>query len=148
ELSERLPERVAPPLPEGEEGRFRLLDAVATVLRRAARSRPLVLVLDDLHWADEPSLELLHLLARDVVTAPILAIGTYRDTDVDRDDARARILGRLAREGASSVLQGFGADDVRALVMHTSGVAPSASLVAAVLERTDGNPLFVGEIVR
>src|SRR5262249_3539590 len=125
ELQERLPDLAVPSLPEGEAGRFRLLDAVASVIRRAARRRPLVLVLDDLHWADEPSLELLHLLARDVAGAPILVVGTYRDTDVNRDDTRARLLGRLAREGVSTVLAGFSADDVRALVTHTAGMAPS-----------------------
>ena len=76
ELLERLPDLVVPALPPGEAGRFRLLDAVATVLRRAAGARPLVLVLDDLHWADEPSLELLHLLSRDSSGAPILLAGT------------------------------------------------------------------------
>jgi hypothetical protein len=147
ELLERLPDLVVPVLPAGEAGRFRLLDAVATVLRRAAGARPLVLVLDDLHWADEPSLELLHLLSRDPSGAPILIVGTYRDTDVDRDE-RGRLLGRIAREGTSNVLRGFGADDVRALVTHTTGIDPSPSLVGAVVERTDGNPLFVGELVR
>ncbi len=147
-LLERMSDVVVPPLPEGEAGRFRLLDAVAGVLRRVARRRPLVLVLDDLHWADEPSLELLHLLANDVAETPLLIVGTYRDTDVDRGDARARLLGRIARQGVSSALTGFRADDVRVLVTHTTGITPAASLVAAVLERTDGNPLFVCEIAR
>ena len=103
ELRERLPELVVPPVPEGEAGRFGLLDAIATALRRGARTRPLVLVLDDLHWADEPSLELLLLLTREVAAAPLLVVGTYRDTDVDRDDPKARVLGRVAREGASKI---------------------------------------------
>jgi hypothetical protein len=148
ELLERLPDLAVPALPEGEAGHFRLLDAVVSTLRRVSRNRALVLVLDDLHWADESSLELLHLVARQAAAAPILIIGTVRDTDVARNDARARIIGRLAREGASNVLQGFAADDVRALVAQTTGIAPSPSLVAAVLERTDGNPLFVREIAR
>jgi tetratricopeptide (TPR) repeat protein len=148
ELLERLPDLVVPALPEGETGRFRLLDAVASTLRRAAQRRPLVLVLDDLHWADEASLELLALLARDVAGAPLLVVGTYRDTDVDRDDPRSRLLGRVAREGTSNPLRGFSAEDVRAFVAANEGVTPSPALVAAVLERTDGNPLFVSEVVR
>ncbi len=148
ELLERVPGLAVPPLPEGEAGRFRLLDVVVTLLARVARTRALVLVLDDLHWADEPSLELLHLLARRVAASPILVIATVRDTDIGRHDERARLLARLAREGASSLLQGFSAEDVGELFAHAAGFDPPPGLVAAVHERSDGNPLFVREIVR
>ncbi len=148
ELLERLPGVIAPPPPEGEAGRFQLLDVAAGVLRRASRTRALLLLLDDLHWADPSSLELLQLLARQAATAPILILGTLRDGEVPREDARSAVLARLRREAASHVLRGLDADDVRALVAHTTGAPPPASLVAAVLERTDGNPLFVCEIAR
>jgi hypothetical protein len=148
ELLERLPDLAVPALPEGEAGRFRLLDVVASVLRRASRTRALVLVLDDLHWADESSLELLQLMARQAQAAPILILGTIREGEIGRGDARAGSLARLAREGASYGLRGFDAADVSALVAQTTGVAPSPGLVAAVVERTDGNPLFVREIAR
>jgi hypothetical protein len=148
ELLERVPGLAVPPLPEGEAGRFRLLDVVVSLLARVSRTRALVLVLDDLHWADAPSLELLNLLAGRVAAAPILVLATVRDTDVGRHDERSRLFARLAREGASNLLQGFSAEDVEALVAHTAGFDPPPSLVAAVLERSDGNPLFVREIVR
>jgi predicted ATPase len=73
--------------PEGEDpeqARFRLFDAVTTFLQRAAHDQPLVLVLDNLHWADKSSLLLLEFLAQELGRARLLVIGTYRDVEVSR----------------------------------------------------------------
>ena len=90
--------RAGRPEPSTEEARFRLFDAVASFLVAAARDRPLVLVLDDLHWADEPSLLLLKFAAaRDLGDSGLLIVGTYRDVELGRHHPLARVLGELGR---------------------------------------------------
>ena len=78
-IHDRLPGLPSPPALEPEQARFRLFDSVATFLKNAARNQPLVLILDDLHSADEPSLRLLQFLARELRGAPLLVLATYRD---------------------------------------------------------------------
>ena len=73
---------LAPPPPEDpESARFRLGQAITTTLRRLARHEPLVVVLDDLHWADPASLDVLAVLAGTLDEIPILALGTFHDVD-------------------------------------------------------------------
>ncbi|MDQ7806446.1 ATP-binding protein [Amycolatopsis sp. A133] len=74
--------RVPAPLVEVGQERFRLFDTITGLLRTACRSRPLVAVLDDLHWSDAPSLRLLRFLARNLGTLPMLVLGTYRDVEM------------------------------------------------------------------
>src|SRR5206468_853928 len=87
-----------PPSLEAEHTRFALFDAVAVFLKGAAVREPLVLVLDDLHGADPPSLALLHFLSREVHEARILVVGSYRDVDARRTPQVAAALGEVARE--------------------------------------------------
>src|SRR5438128_2640377 len=94
----RLHDLAAPPSLEPEQARFRLFDSVTTFLKTAARRRPLVLVLDDLHWADKPSLLLLQFLAREMESSRLLVIGTYRDLELGRGHPLFQALGALARE--------------------------------------------------
>jgi tetratricopeptide (TPR) repeat protein len=133
-----------------EQARFRLFDGVATFLVAAARRQPILLVLDDLHWADTPSLLLLQFLARQMRDARVLVIGTYRDVDLRRQHPLAAMLGELAREACYErlALRGLARDEVRSFIMTTTGRDAAPSLVRAVHEMTDGNPFFVGEIVR
>ena len=86
-----------------EQARFRFFDSMTTFLKKAARRQPLVLILDDLHWADHPSLLLLQFLAREIADAPLLLVGTYRDVEVSRRHPLRRRAGRAgARAGQSS----------------------------------------------
>jgi predicted ATPase len=85
ELHEILPDLREASSVESSGARFRLFDATAEFLRAAAETRPLVLVLDDLHAADEPSLLLLQFLARELGTARLLVIGAARDVDRSRE---------------------------------------------------------------
>src|SRR5438552_1320569 len=85
EVRERLPDLPALPALEPEQARFRLFDSITAFLRNATAHQPLVLVLDDLHWADAPSLLLLQFLAREMGSARLLVIGTYRDIELGRD---------------------------------------------------------------
>jgi eukaryotic-like serine/threonine-protein kinase len=98
ELRDLFPDLPEPPVLEAESARFRLFEAVSTFLRNAARSQPLVLVLDDLHAADEPSLLLLRFLARELGESRLLVVGAYRNVDPAPDEPLIAALTELARE--------------------------------------------------
>ena len=87
---------VLPPLEDDAE-RLRLFEGVASFVRAAASAQPLVLVLDDLHWADKPSLRLLQHLMRSVSDARLLIVGTYRDVELDRNHPLAEAMTTLRR---------------------------------------------------
>jgi DNA-binding SARP family transcriptional activator len=150
ELRERFPDLPAPPVLESESARFRLFEAASSFLKDAARTRPLVLVLDDLHAADEPSLLLLQFLARELGDSRLLVVGAYRNVDPTPTDPLATALTELIREPVTTslALAGLGERDVARFIELMSGEAPSAEFVATIWEETEGNPLFVGEIVR
>jgi tetratricopeptide (TPR) repeat protein len=150
EVAETLPDvGLAPPM-AAEGGRFRLFDAVATFLRNAADGQPLMLVLDDLHAADAPSVLLLRFVARELGDARVLVLGAYRDIEVDRGHPLAAALAELSREPAARHLRlpGLTEAGVGRLIQQTAGVRAGDSVVAAVHRYTEGNPLFVGEAVR
>src|SRR6266480_2906429 len=134
--------------PRSEHARFYLFDAVATLLRSAAQRTPLVLVLDDLQWADAPSLLLLQFLAHELRDVRILLLGTYREVEVRQAPAVAEILGALGRDGHHVPLRGLGEEEVRRFLEETIGRSPAPVLVRAVHRETEGNPFFVDEIVR
>ncbi len=137
----------ATPPPDGVHARFALFDATAACLSDAARVRPLLLVLDDLHAADRPSLLLLQFLARTLRDVPLLLVGTYREAQACHDDT-ARVLADVAREGEALGLAGLGLDDIRRFVAARTGTQPAASIVTALGEATGGNPFFLDEMVR
>jgi eukaryotic-like serine/threonine-protein kinase len=155
-LAQLLPElrELYPDLPdapsESEGARFRLFDAFASFLVDASRSTPILLVLDDLHAADEPSLLLLQFVVRQLDHSRLLVIGAYRDLDPRPSEPLREAVSELLREPVTTSIpiQGLGEGDVARFIELTSGEAPSEELVAAIHEETDGNPLFVGEIVR
>ncbi len=150
ELRDILPD--LPPLPgvEGEQMRFRLFDAVAGFLKRASAHEPLVLLLDDLHWADKPSLLLLQFLARELAGIRVLVVGTYRDVDVQHGHPLAEVLPSLRRERSFEriLLRGLPEEEVRSLLATLAGVEAPASFVRALHRETEGNPFFIEETVR
>ncbi len=148
ELRRRLPNLpTAPPL-ELEGARFRLFDAVASFLLSAGRSRPLLLILDDLHAADAPSLVLLTHVSRAIRDGRVMLLGCYRDTQIVQRQAFATALGDITRQGGATVvsLSGLSEDEVAGFLEATMGAVPDRSLVAVVQEQAAGNPLFVGEV--
>ena len=149
EVRERLPDLPALPALEPEQARFRLFDSITAFLRNATAHQPLVLVLDDLHWADAPSLLLLQFLAREMGSARLLVIGTYRDIELGREHALFQTLGDLTREPVTRrfLLRGLTEREVARYIEMTAGLAPPADLVAAVYRETEGNPFYVGEVV-
>jgi diguanylate cyclase (GGDEF)-like protein len=151
EIRQRLPDLRRPPaLDSPDAARFRLFDSMAAFLHGAARSRPIMLVLDDVQWADRPSLLLLEFLARDLANARVLVVGTYRDDGLTRQHPLAEALGGLSRERLFEriSLDGLGLEDVARFIEIASGVKPPAALSSAVHTQTEGNPLFVTEVVR
>lgn len=141
-----------PDLPslDPETARFQLFDAAASFLKNAARLRPLMLILDDLHAADTPSLLLLQFLAGLLPTARICAVGTYRTTELTPDHPLAAAITELVRQPATHplLLGGLSEPDVARFIELTTGIVPPEQLVNAVHRETEGNPLFVGEVVR
>ena len=149
-VRERLPNLPPPPALEPEQARFRLFDSVTALLKNASKSQAMVIILDDLHWADRPSLLLLEFLARELADSRLLIIGTYRDIEFGRQHPLAQTLGELAREGLGEriLLRGLSPQDLARFVELTAGRKPPESLVAVVHKETEGNPFFVKEIVR
>src|SRR6266516_4776755 len=150
ELRELYPDLAEPRSLEPESARFRLFEAMTSFLRSAAEQRPVLLVLDDLHAADEPSLLLLQFVARELRASRLLVVGAYRDVDPKLADALAAALTELAREPVTRTLSlgGLGKADVARFIELTTAHTPGASVVETVHTGTEGNPLFVGEIVR
>jgi len=150
DVRERLPGLPPAPQLEPEQARFRLFDSITAFLKTASHRQPLVLVLDDLHWADQPSLALLQFVARELGGARLLIIGTYRDMELSRQHPLAEALGELTRERLFQrvLLRGLTQEDVGRFIEMTSGNSPPRGLVEAVHTQTEGNPLFVTEVVR
>ena len=134
---------------DSEAARIRLFDSTASFLMRAAAERPLVLVLDDLHVADEPSLLLLRHVASSLEDSGVLVVGTFRDLDpaVQAVETTLAELGRLPVMRRVR-LPGLDRGEVAQLAELTAGVAPAEQLVAELFAETEGNPLFVLEVVR
>lgn len=134
--------------PEREQ--FRLFDAVASLLVRIADLYPLILVLDDLHWADVPTLTLLRHVARFNEQMPMLLLGTYRETEVDHAHPLAQALAKLRRARMLDTLriQGLGEEEVAQLISARVGREPPAIVARSIRERTEGNPFFVEEVLR
>jgi DNA-binding SARP family transcriptional activator len=149
ELRELLPDLPAAPALDHEGARFRLFDATASFLRSASRGEPLVIVLDDLHAADDPSLLLLVFLAQQLTEARVLVVGTYRDSDLGPERSLSAALSELARHTPAPILlTGLGEADVARFIGADHGERPLGELAAAIHRQTEGNPLFVSEILR
>ncbi len=133
-----------------EQARFRLFDSITAFLKTASRGQPLVIILDNLHWADKPSLLLLEFLAQEFSDSRLLVIGTYRDVDLSRQHPLAETLGELTKERLFQrvLLRGLSREDIGRFIEATSGINPPPGLVGAVHTQTEGNPLFVTEVVR
>jgi class 3 adenylate cyclase/tetratricopeptide (TPR) repeat protein len=151
ELHERiaLPEPVQTD-PEGE--RYRLFRAVGHLLTEAARAAPLVLMFDDLHWSDRPTLALLKHVIRATESSPALLLGTYRDSDLDRKHPFAEVLADLRRERLYEriLLRGLSEDEVvqfMAAIGNQEQDERGIQLAHALHVETEGNPFFMEEIL-
>jgi DNA-binding SARP family transcriptional activator/RecA/RadA recombinase len=150
ELAETPPSARPRPITDLGAARFQLNQAVTGLLRRLAGTRPLLIVLDDLHWADVPSLSLLAFLAAELTDARLVVVGTYRDVEAVAGRPLAGTLGALAREPVVERIPLGGLDwvGVAALIGRTIGGRPAEPLVEAVADRCGGNPFFITELLR
>jgi class 3 adenylate cyclase len=153
EIRQRIPDLPKAAPAEGEQERYRLFESVVSFLINASHANPILLVLDDLHWADRPTLLLLQHLARKLEGARLLVLGTYRDVELDRRHPLSSVLADLRGERLFEriLLHGFSPEEVKSLLealaeheMDAGGVA----LARAIQQETDGNPFFIEEIIR
>ncbi len=154
ELAKLLPEVTAAPaslveLPPEQE-RARLFEQVAQLLAAWARQFPIVLTLDDLHWADQATLELLRYLARVARGERILLIGTYRDVEVGAAHSLARTLGDMNRERLYQrvLLRRLEEAPVATLIAAAFDEPIARALLRPVYQETEGNPFFIEEVLK
>lgn len=147
-----------PDLVGGQEGavpgtaaaRLLLHDAVCAWLQASAAQGPLVLVLDDLHWADGPSLELLEHVLMELGEIPVLVLGTYRDAELAKGHPHAALLDRIDRAACWKriAVGALAAQDIAQYLRDLTGEAVPDALAARIHERTAGNAFLVRETVR
>ena len=153
-LSDRSPTRhgIAAPGITGSPSQAALFGEVHDFFVALAREQPLVILLDDLHWVDTASLELLRFVARRLASEPILLLITYRSDELTRQHPLHWLLPVLVREALAVRidLSLLGDDDVCALIEHSYQLPPDdTSRLAAYLQaRAEGNPFFIGELLR
>lgn len=133
---------------ESDARRFYLFEAVTRFLKNASQAQPLVLVLDDLHDADRPSLLLLQYLVSDIPGSRMLVLATHRDVEAAPAAEVGDLLAVLARRGTMQGLRGLDREQVGGLVEQVSGAVALPEDVNAIYEATEGNPLFVREVTR
>ncbi|OBB78043.1 hypothetical protein A5760_22470 [Mycobacterium colombiense] len=147
-LADVLPDLTSPAHADPDTERYALFDAVVALLQTASKSAPVVLVLDDLHWAAKPTLLLLRHLLRFGDHARVQIIGTYRSTDLDRSHPLAAMLADLHRDGTANrlTLGGLDEEDVTAYVAEAG--YDDEELAHALASVTGGNPFFLIEALR
>ena len=133
-----------------EQDRYRLMQSVTSFLVNAASVQPLVIVLEDLHDADPGTLDMLTHVSRNLSGARLMIVGTYRDVEVDRSHPLSGALAELRRVASFSriPLRGLTADEVQRMMTSISVQDVPWSLSEMVHRQTEGNPLFVQEVLR
>ena len=152
-LTVRIPDLEPSRAMDADSERFLLFSAVVQVLASLSSTSPVVLVLDDLQWADRASLLLLRHLAGSDLPLNLLIVGTYRDSELTRRDALVETLGALHRRADVTRVELKGLDDVHVVALMEAAAGhdldkPAVELAHAVFRETDGNPFFVSQVVR
>jgi adenylate cyclase len=145
-----LPQLPAPLELPPAQARRHLFNCVFDFAARLASQRPTLMILEDLHWADDSTLSLLDHLAQRLSDLPLMLLGTHRDAELNVTRPLAKTLedllrGRLATRVS---LKGLPRDEVGAMLNSLSGKAPPAAVVAEIFAETEGNPFFVEELFR
>ena len=142
------------PVPSGlddtRSARFRTFDAIRQFFHQATQQVPITLVLDNLHWADAPSLSLLEFLSQELPRSRLLIVATYRDTDASRKTPLLSTLGGLCRDSDVQRvhLTGLSQNAIGEVAERLCGVSLSAATLRIIYQRTDGNPLFAIELIK
>ncbi len=127
----------------------RPFELIFSVLERLAQEEPLLLILEDIHWADQTSLELLHHIAHRAPPTRLLLIATYRSDELFATHPLRRLLGALARDrvGDELKLEPLSLDDTTDMLRQMLGKEPDAAFATAIWKRSEGNPFFVEELL-
>lgn len=128
--------------------RFPAFETMARLLHRVSSQQPLIVILDDLHAADVPSLRLLHFVARYAAHRPLLLIATYVDSFLELDPDLCAIMADIAREGQRLSLHGLSAQEITSLIDALGGHSIPADLQQWLHSVTEGNPLLIEELTR
>ena len=147
-LSDALPGLATPPRADPDTERYALFDAVLALLGVASTSAPVVLILDDLHWAAKPTLLLMRHLLRFGEQARVQIVGTYRSTDLDRSHPLAAMLADLHRDGSAIRLALSGLDEADVTAYVAEAGYDDEDLARALASVTGGNPFFLIEALR
>jgi DNA-binding winged helix-turn-helix (wHTH) protein/tetratricopeptide (TPR) repeat protein len=141
-------EAAASPEDRRAGARFWLIERVAALLNEAVAARPTLLILDDLHWADAGTLDLLGFLAPDLRDAPLVVVATLRDGELSPGSALDQPMRRMLRYARTIPLVALDASEVADLTQTLCDQRPSEALAEAIRRAGGGVPLFVQEIVR
>lgn len=135
---------------DSSPARFRTFDAIRQFFHQAAQQVPIILVLDDLHWADAPSLSLLEFLSQELLRVRLLIVGTHRDADASRKTPLLSTLGALSRDSECRRvrLSGLSQSAIGEVAERLCDVSLSDSAIKAIYQQTDGNPLFAIELIK
>ena len=147
ELSE--PGTPVPPDAGGPDSQLRLFEETLAVLEHVGAEAPLVLVLEDLHWADGSTLDLVAFLAHAAREQRMLLVATYRSDEIKPESSLRRLVSELlrAREAAALALEPLGRDEVARLVVTIAEAPLPAARATEICERSEGNPFFAEELV-
>jgi DNA-binding CsgD family transcriptional regulator len=139
---------------EGGDAKLRRFSFFAAQLASSAAAQPhgLAFVVEDVHWADGGTIEVLRFLARRLVDEPVLIVATYRPEDVEADSSRARAIAALEREaGERMTLDPLGPDEIDKLlrtVLRDADRRLGADVLSEIRELSDGRPLLAEELLR
>ena len=146
---------ILPDLPEAsplepKQEQLRLMNSLAQFIERATQERPWLLILDDLHWADQSSLQLLHYLARHCASMALLIIGTYQDTDLESDHLLLQTLHGLQRLPGYRTIKPARLDqrEVGQMLANIWDHTIPDLLIDTIYRRTEGNPFYVEEVAK
>ena len=153
ELRRRIPDLTPSPPANPNHERMRLFDSVASFLVNSSKANPILLHLEDLHWADQASLLLLQHLARRFKGSHLTVVGTYRDVEIDPHHPLSTVLAELRHERLyqRQLLRGLSESEVKELIeaiwQQQMAEHHGAAFVRAVLRETEGNPFFIEEVL-
>jgi transcriptional regulator with XRE-family HTH domain len=147
-----LPDLPDPPSLASDDERLRLFDAISRFLLAVSERQPVLLVFDDLHWADLDSLRLLRHVINYAGLGRVLILGTYRDPEIGltREHPLRATLAALRRETYYEQIDvsGLGPDELAVYLENYAGAQLAGNLVQRIAEETQGNPFYAGELVR
>ncbi|HXV42538.1 MAG TPA: AAA family ATPase, partial [Anaerolineae bacterium] len=150
ELQQLLPDLPEPPPLEPKQEQLRLISNLTQFIKQATQRRPWLLLLDDLQWADQSSLELLHYLSHHLPSLALLIIGTYHDTEVEPGHPLLELLRNLSDQAIYHHLPlgRLAQADLEQILADIWQQPAPAALIEKIYQRTDGNPLYVEEVAK